>query len=445
MLYEDRGLIFKYSFDSDAACSYMVLKLESGSNLISHQAEIIGQNPSSVFAAFHIRRENEAISIYYNITSKISLSQYLERKRLNRKDLLDLLDGISRALLLHSSYLLDLSSFVLHPDFVFINPASAEASLVYVPVYCNRNSAEVCRSFLKDLVVNSANAYDNATDNYMQKILSYLKSELFNLNEFNRLIADLRYNEGQYDTVASEVKEAATTCKPPAAAKPQKSSSQASGKSKGILGVLMVQLLIILPAVIICLLLVSRGIADPVSAAGVLVIGAAVDLLVMKRPLIKSSGNKKKHTENKRLKATDKIVRLEAPVVPEVVKTCDTVMISEASSLSYPYLERVGAHSNERIVIDKDRFIIGRLGSMVDHVISDGTIGKLHAEIKSRDGDYYLTDLNSKNGTYINGERIASNKEHQINGSCRIKFSEYEYLFRHKTGQTKQRGMGVLQ
>lgn len=445
MLYEDRGLVFNYSFDSDAACSYMVLELETGSKLISHQAEIISQNPSSAFAAFYIRRQNEAIAIYYNITSKISLSQYLERKGLNRKELLDLLDGITRALLLHSSYLLDLSSFVLHPDFVFINPASAEASLVYVPVYSNRNSAEICRSFLRDLVVNSANAYDNATDNYMQRILSYLKSELFNLNEFNRLIADLRYNEGQCNVVSSSAKEATAACEPTSAAKSQKSSSQASWKSKFILRVLMVQLLIILPTVIICLLLVSRGIADRLSVAGVLLIGAAVDFLVMKRLLPKSSGEKKKHTEMVRPKAVDKIVRLDAPVVPDVVKACDTVMISETSNSAYPYLERLGDHSIERIVINKDRFTIGRLGNMVDHVIADGTIGKLHAEIKSRDGDYYLIDLNSKNGTYINGERIASNKEHRINGSCRIKFSNFEYLFRHQTERIIQNGTGVLQ
>jgi len=445
MLYEDRGLSFKYSFGSDAASSYLVLELESGSQLISHQAELISRNPSSAFAAFYIRRENETICIYYNITSKISLSQYLERKRLNRKELLDLLDGISRALLLHSSYLLDLPSFILQPDFVFINPATAEASLVYLPVYCSRNSADMCRSFLKDLVVNSANAEDNAKDNYMQRILGYLKSELFNLNEFNRLIADLRYNAGQYESTAPAATAVSAACTLPAAAKPPKSSGKAIGRSKGMLRTLTVHLLIILPVVIIFLFLVSRGIADPVSSAGILVIGAAVDFLLMKRPLAKPAEERAKLAKVKRLKASDKIVHLEAPAIPEIVRASDTVMISEASSLDHPYLERVEAQSSERIVINKDRFTIGRLGSMVDHVIPDGTIGKLHAEIITRDGDYYLIDLNSKNGTYINGERIACNREHQITGCCRIRFSGYEYVFRHQPVQTGQRGTEVLQ
>lgn len=423
MLYEDKGLTFKYSFDSDAASSYLVLEPDGRSKLLNHQAEIICQNPNPAFVAFGIRRENENIYIFYNITSKISLSQYLERKRPDRKALLDLLGSITRNLLLHSNYLLELSGFVIHSDFIFINPATAEASLVYVPVSCSRNSSEVCRSFFKELVVNSANADDNAKDNYMQRILGYLKSEPFSLNDFSRLLADLRYNGEQYEAAAVKVNEAAAAgCTPP--------EIRSSGKSRGIFAVFLIQLLVILPAVIIWLFLVSKGMADPASAVGVLVIGGAVDILVMKRRHIRPAGGKAKHAEAKRLKAPEKISPPEAPADPEPVRACDTVMISEAPELDYPYLERVGEHNGERIIIDKGRFTIGRLGSMVDHVIPDGTIGKLHAEIISREGGYYLTDLNSKNGTYINGERIASNREYEITGSCRIRFSSYEYFFR---------------
>ncbi|HWR60596.1 MAG TPA: FHA domain-containing protein, partial [Clostridia bacterium] len=355
--------------------------------------------------------------------SKISLSQYLERKRPDRKALLDLLGSITRNLLLHSNYLLELSSFVMNSDFIFINPATAEASLVYVPVSCGRNSSEVCRSFFKELVVNSANADDNAKDNYMQRILGYLKSEPFSLNDFSRLLSDLKYNGEQSEAAVVKVNEAAAAgCMLP--------EIRSSGKSRGILAVFFIQLLVILPAVIICLFLVSKGMADPASAAGVLVIGAAVDILVMKRRCIRPAVGRTKHAEAKRLEAPEKIVPPEAPADPETVRACDTVMILEAPGSDYPYLERAGEHNGERIIIGKDRFTIGRLGSMVDHVIPDGTIGKLHAEIISREGSYYLTDLNSKNGTYINGERIASNMEYEITGSCRIRFSNYEYLFR---------------
>jgi len=423
MLYEDKGLNFKYSFDSDAASSYLVLEPDGRSEFFKYQEEIICQNPNSAFVVFSVRRENENIYFFYNITSKISLSQYLERKRPNKKELLDLLVGITRNLLLHCNYLLELSSFVMHSDFIFINPATAEASLIYMPVSCRRNSSEVCRSFFKELVVNSANADDNAKDNYMQRILGYLKSETFSLNDFNRLLADLRYSDGPYEAEAAKADEAsAAGCTLSKTIKP--------GKLRGIPVTFLIQLLIILPAVIMYLFIVSRGMADPVSAAGVLVIGAAADILVMRSRRIRPAGGSSKHAEAKRLKAPEKIVSTEIPADHGQARDCDTVMISEAPDLDYPYLESMGEHNGERIIIDKGRFTIGRLGSMVDHVIPDGTIGKLHAEIISREGSYYLTDLNSKNGTYINGERIVSNMEYEITGSCRIRFSSCEYLFR---------------
>ena len=107
-------------------------------------------------------------------------------------------------------------------------------------------------------------------------------------------------------------------------------------------------------------------------------------------------------------------------------------MISEQPSEGYPYLEGTAGHGNERIMINKDKFIIGRLGSMVDYMIQDRTVGKLHADIRCREGSCCVIDLNSKNGTYINDVRIISNKEHEIKDGDEIRFSGFKYIFRQK-------------
>ena len=144
---ENIGLDFGYSYDNDAAGSYLVLKVNNDTKLLNHQVEILCQNPNSSFVPFHVKRENENVFICYNITSKISLSQYIERKNLKKKELLDLLRNIVKNLMLHSNYLLDLSGFIIHSDFIFVNPATAEVLLLYVPVSCSRNSKEILRSF----------------------------------------------------------------------------------------------------------------------------------------------------------------------------------------------------------------------------------------------------------------------------------------------------------
>jgi hypothetical protein len=107
--------------------------------------------------------------------------------------------------MLHSNYLVELSGFVINVDFIYINPATAEASLVYLPFTSDGDSIKVYKSFLKGLIVNSASIDNNAKDNYLQQILSYLKSEDFSLCDFSRLITDLRNSGGLNESLSKSI------------------------------------------------------------------------------------------------------------------------------------------------------------------------------------------------------------------------------------------------
>lgn len=49
-----------------------------------------------------------------------------------------------------------------------------------------------------------------------------------------------------------------------------------------------------------------------------------------------------------------------------------------------------------------------------DIQIKDKTVSRNHLKVFARDNRYYLEDLDSKNGTYVNGEQIPSNREIEI-------------------------------
>lgn len=457
-MHRDSGLAFEYSFERDSACSYLVLRLDSDIKLLNHQAEIISQNPAPAFVPFHIRRENENISIYYNITSRITLAQYLERKRLNRKEILDLLRNITRNLMLHRNYLLELSSFIIHQDFIYINPATAEVSLVYVPVHQDRDIMEAYREFLKDMLVNSANIDENSGDNFLQRILNFLRLDTFNLNDFNRLIIDLRNGSGAYVPLAKSGYEynRSVAYEEASHSSSAKGSKGTGNKAHGMnyegrkfLSIILIHLIIVLAAAIACLVLVSRSGGDMASIAGVLIIAAAIDILAVKKMGARygakqPEGGIKKKTMGNQQVTSPKAANVNACSgrgayrgrnqavfsAPEMIKACDTVMVSGVRPESHPYLEGVGVNAGEKIIINKGKFIIGRLSSMVDYVIQESTIGKLHAEITENMGVYCIRDLNSKNGTYVNDVRIPSNKEYEIKINDRIRFSNLEYVFR---------------
>ncbi|HOS69222.1 MAG TPA: DUF6382 domain-containing protein [Bacillota bacterium] len=439
---ENTVLDFEYSYDNNAAGSFLVIKLDSESMLLKHQVEILCQNPNSAFVSFHVRRENDNTFIYYNITSKISLSNYIERKSFNRKELLDLLRSIAKNLMLTGNYLLELSGFIIHPDYIFINPATAEASLLYVPVSCNRNSTEILKSFFKDIVINSSNTDDNARDNYLQRILNYLKSDTFSLIDFNRLIVDLR-NSGEVYEYGQEAanQEADVGIGITCSRSPKEKIYEDAGKSSNIRSIMLLQPIFLIAAAAVCLYLISRKMGDIVSITGVVIISAALDILVINR--ISGNQDKRAATDNTQLIAQDKAKRSTGrhdkdlkgrykPVLssPDVVKACDTEYISEVPKDCRPYLESIGPNRVEKVIVNKDSFIIGRLGSMADHIIQESTIGKLHAEITINEGLYYIRDLNSKNGTFVNGVRIPSNRKYGIKDNDRIRLSNYEYVFR---------------
>ena len=94
-----------------------------------------------------------------------------------------------------------------------------------------------------------------------------------------------------------------------------------------------------------------------------------------------------------------------------------------------PYLLRI--KNNEKINLDKPVFRIGKEKSYVDYFIGDNSaISRSHANIISRDGEYFVVDTNSTNHTYVDGVMIHSNAETLIAHGTRIKLANEEFEFR---------------
>ncbi|MZQ96950.1 MAG: FHA domain-containing protein [Acidaminobacter sp.] len=73
---------------------------------------------------------------------------------------------------------------------------------------------------------------------------------------------------------------------------------------------------------------------------------------------------------------------------------------------------------------------IGRNTALCDVIIDDDiTIGRLHAEVHHLDQGYFLKDLDSLNGTYLNEQRLDSQTLYKLKGNDRLRLSEQEILF----------------
>ena len=108
----------------------------------------------------------------------------------------------------------------------------------------------------------------------------------------------------------------------------------------------------------------------------------------------------------------------------------ETTVLGATSAVQVkPHLSRT--KNNEKILLDKPVFRIGKERSYVDHFIGDNAaISRSHANIISRDGEYFVVDTNSTNHTYVNGQMIQSNVETKIAHGAKIKLANEDFEFR---------------
>ena len=94
-----------------------------------------------------------------------------------------------------------------------------------------------------------------------------------------------------------------------------------------------------------------------------------------------------------------------------------------------PHLIRT--KNNEKIMINKPVFRIGKEKSYVDYFISDNTaVSRSHANIITREGKYLVVDTNSTNHTFVNGQMIQSNVETEIHHGDKIQLGNEDFEFK---------------
>ena len=67
---------------------------------------------------------------------------------------------------------------------------------------------------------------------------------------------------------------------------------------------------------------------------------------------------------------------------------------------------------------------VGKLRGSVQVVMEDDSISRLHAKIMREKGDVFIQDLDSTNGTFVNGQRLFSGQKVTIHREDEIQFGK---------------------
>lgn len=511
----------KYSYETAGNSSYLVATFEEGKGLINYQLQMLVNNEIKNVIGAAKKQKNDDIQIFYNITSKITLEQAVEKNKISKDGVIAIISGALSALKDLEEYQLVSSGIVFEADKIFVKPGHFEPNFIYLPNTTEDTGIQSLKNLLLSFIMGSKIEVSN--DNFVQVLLETLNKPGFNAGVLKRMCEKYQgggqVNKPKQQEIKPEVNipqpqkplgvqtppqlerpiqipiAGGMPNKPPVAKQPEtpkKPEIKKEEKEKNPKKTVFLILQIVLLAAVAGLSF--TGILNDESGninfqylAGVLLGVGCIDF-VLYREMFKNNKDKetKKEKEAKSKNAKKPSVAMpgkEMPAMPKATPQMpkkpiavpkkdvngmaekaeenispkkveyaipspavmppvsqpqaydplsefeneDTVVIDNNASEG-AYLEFYDNGIASRINLDRDRIAVGKLRSQCDFVLNNRKISKMHAEFICRNGQYYVKDFNSTNGTYINGgnQRIQSNQEYQIYNGDRITLADVD-------------------
>jgi hypothetical protein len=109
-----------------------------------------------------------------------------------------------------------------------------------------------------------------------------------------------------------------------------------------------------------------------------------------------------------------------------------TCLLNEASQRLTLVLKSLEDTEYKDIPIKDFPFFIGKLRKNVDYCLEKDVVSRFHAKITKEQEQYYITDLNSMNGTFVNQEPLQTYQKKEIKHGDEIAFANIRYQFWQK-------------
>ncbi len=113
-----------------------------------------------------------------------------------------------------------------------------------------------------------------------------------------------------------------------------------------------------------------------------------------------------------------------------IMEIGDTVLINHQPKKNSPHLIYSGNDFTQDIHLDTFPFTIGKIPDSASFIIENSLISRIHARFYFKDNCYYVEDMNSSNGTYVNDILISPHTMTEITDGDFITFAHLTYIFK---------------
>lgn len=363
---------------------FLMYRVDDAAQMDHVEVEMLKNNDIKGLLPFSSAQNNDEIKFMYETTNKMKLSQFLGGL-VRWEELYPAVQGIVAAIMDCEQYMLNEGHFVLETENIFIDLSSRKIELMFLPVENELLARITWKDFLITLLHNLN--YDMKDDiGKLETLQGYLTDEKITIKEYAEKIEKIetlglaRNKDVKKENRQSErpVREVKREEKPNVIYNVPDPNSEISSdvmktekeeKKEGIIG-----------------------------------------LFSKKKKKEKKQGKKQADSFAFEIPGQKKSVDVSKKKEKEAVQEIGETLLADDSeaSLFMPYL--IDKKTNGQIPINKKDFKIGREEKYVDYVTSEPTVGRLHASIvlDEQGKIVFVRDANSKNGTFVNGEKIQS-------------------------------------
>lgn len=476
-------------YKRDMNHNYLILYGEQEIDTASYQVRMLAGNVLPSILKCRIQRLDGEMMFYYEITSRQSIASLYEEKKFKMEDLQLIFGGFVQALEEMGEYLLNPGQLVIDPDHVFMDVERKRLFFCYFPGY-EKEVQEQFRAFTEYIlpkldhedgraVMLGYGVYRSALEDGFH--LEHIKKELYQVRE--EIPAGL---SGRDDTMPQEKEAASYPDIRPADSirnrEPEtyneKDHAEKIRKSDGMweenddknhfntedtqnlkkrLGVLLA----VIATVAAMLGMLAANYLGYLPWLSVeLAMGISLSVLgcglfacfIFRQKKAREQKNWRKEVQKNR-KARERQEAIlgkkdepDFPVSTEIEKEeCIAAALEKKDSKAENFGETIVLSANvmsgpaslvsrepgelATIYLTGELTVIGKLETACDAVIPLPTVSRVHGKIRKRGEEYYLTDLNSRNGTSVNGRMLKGDEEYVLQDEDEVDFAQARYVF----------------
>ena len=128
--------------------------------------------------------------------------------------------------------------------------------------------------------------------------------------------------------------------------------------------------------------------------------------------------------------AEDEAEKIEMPLQEkEEQEEVGKTVVLHGENTAVPYLQQDDNEFGRQYFLKKEVNVIGKKKDCVDIWLNVATISRIHAKIVRKTEGDFLIDLNSRNGTLLNGRYINPEEEYLLEDKSIIVFAESRFCY----------------